>query len=200
MALSGEIAPLSCQEADALTHPLRLSWEKSSDKPPKFIPEPDSKQGSSEKRGRETGPWEKGTQEDKHFPQHRAKQTESDDESWWNSQLPELKIWHMPSLCTHDQNGFVQAHSQKARLVPGVLDTLLWKQEVSILRTRTEGHTEGATQEWEKYSGLRSSPLCSAFCLKSLAWIALAATLNSKVPWVLASYFKCMLHIEKKHW
>ncbi len=48
MALSGEIAPLSCQEADALTHPLRLSWEKSSDKPPKFIPEPDSKHCSSE--------------------------------------------------------------------------------------------------------------------------------------------------------
>lgn len=80
MALSGEIAPLSCQEADALTHPLRLSWEKSSDKPPKFIPEPDSKQGSSE-RERETEAGEKGTQEDKHFPQHRAKQTESDDES-----------------------------------------------------------------------------------------------------------------------
>lgn len=67
MALSGEIAPLSCQEADALTHPLRLSWEKSSDKPPKFIPEPDSKQGSSE-RERETEAGEKGTQEDKHFP------------------------------------------------------------------------------------------------------------------------------------
>lgn len=81
MALSGEIAPLSCQEADALTHPLRLSWEKSSDKPPKFIPEPDSKQGSSEKRERETEAGEKGTQEDKHFPQHREKQTESDDES-----------------------------------------------------------------------------------------------------------------------
>lgn len=106
-------------------------------------------------------------------------------------------------LCVYDRHWFVQAHSQKAWLVPGALDTLLWKQEVAYPYLEWEQKVipkerlrVGKVFWTEKFS------LMLSILFEIFTWAWVAATLNSKVLWVLASFcrFPQKFHLLLNFW